>query len=198
VFGYVESNEPNIFSRQETTQISIVCPDPYFYSSGDNGTTITVFSGIVPEFEFPWSNESTSEDLIQFGTIETNQEQNIYYNGDAEIGVHVFLHAIGEVTGLIIHNITNGDLMKIDTTKLEDLTGDVIISGDDIIISTIKGQKSITLIRGGISYNILNCLDRDVDWFQLSRGDNVFAFYATTGITNLQFRIENETLYEGV
>ena len=26
--GYVESNEPNIFSQQESTQISIICPDP--------------------------------------------------------------------------------------------------------------------------------------------------------------------------
>ena len=29
--GYVESNEPDIFSDEESTKISIVCPDPYFY-----------------------------------------------------------------------------------------------------------------------------------------------------------------------
>ena len=30
--GYVESNEPNIFSKREKTTISIICPDPYLYS----------------------------------------------------------------------------------------------------------------------------------------------------------------------
>ena len=38
--GYVESNEPNIFSSQEGTQISIICPDPYFYSAGEDGKVI--------------------------------------------------------------------------------------------------------------------------------------------------------------
>ena len=30
-YGYVESNEPDIFSEEESTQISIICPDPNFY-----------------------------------------------------------------------------------------------------------------------------------------------------------------------
>jgi hypothetical protein len=88
--------------------------------------------------------------------------------------------------------------MKIDTDRLELMTGDPIIAGDDIFISTIKGQKSVTLLREGVYTNILNCLDKNADWFQLVRGDNVFAFTAETGGTNLQFRIENQTVYEGV
>lgn len=54
ISGYVESNEPDIFSSQETTQISIVCPDPSFYS---NNIQNTLFSGIESLFEFPFSNE---------------------------------------------------------------------------------------------------------------------------------------------
>ena len=30
IMGYVESNEPVIFAKQQTAQISILCPDPYF------------------------------------------------------------------------------------------------------------------------------------------------------------------------
>lgn len=198
IYGYVESNEPDIFSDQEGTSISIICPDPYFYSSGDDGYTVTVFSGIVPSFEFPFSNESGVNPLISMGDIVLNQEQNIVYNGESDIGVTIFIHAIGIVENLIISNSGTGDIMKLDTDKLTALTGFGIISGDDIIISTIKGQKSVTLIRDGLYINILNCLDRDVDWFQLTRGDNVFAFYAEAGVTNMQFRIENRTIYEGV
>lgn len=37
--------------------------------------------------------------------------------------------------------------MRIDTDKLEKLTGSGMVAGDEIIISTIKGDKSITLLR---------------------------------------------------
>ncbi len=195
IYGYVESNDPNIFSKEETTQISIVCPNPYFYSQG---TTITIFSGLNPEFEFPFSNESLSENLLVMGSILTNAEQTIYYTGDAEIGVFISIHALGDVDMLTIYNSGTQEVMKIDTDRLATLTGFGIIMGDDIFISTIKGQKSITLFRDGTYTNILNCLDKNVDWFQLARGDNVFAFSAESGGTNLQFRVENQTVYEGV
>ena len=32
----------------------------------------------------------------------------------------------------------------------------------------------------------------------LAKGDNIFAFTADSGVTNLQFRIENKVIYEGV
>ena len=35
--GYVESNEPDIFSEDEGCGISILCPNPYFRSAGDDG-----------------------------------------------------------------------------------------------------------------------------------------------------------------
>lgn len=195
IYGYVESNEPVIFSSSVTTQISIICPDPYFYSSSMN---ITMFAGVIPTFTFPFSNESLTENLIQIGELSDDQEPVITYLGDTEVGMNIFIHAVGDVTNLRIFNLYTNELMQIDDTKLTTLTGSGIVSGDNIIISTIKGQKSITLIRGGIYLNILNCLDVNVDWLQLVRGENVFAFYADTGLTNLEVRIENQTLYEGV
>jgi hypothetical protein len=41
-------------------------------------------------------------------------------------------------------------------------------------------------------------LTKDTDWFQLAKGDNVFAYVAEEGIQNLQFKIENQTVYEGI
>lgn len=88
--------------------------------------------------------------------------------------------------------------MVINTTKLAALTGFGIITGDDIIISTIKGDRSIILLREGIYTNILNCLDRDSSWIRLIKGDNLFAYTATSGASNLQFRVNNQIAYEGV
>ena len=196
--GYVESNEPDIFSSQEGTQISIICPDPYFYSAGKDGNNVTDFYTIDPMFEFPFSNESLTDPLLIFGEIQIKTEGVITYHGDSEIGVVIYIHAIGPATNINIYNTETREVMMINTAKLEKLTGKGLVASDDIVINTTKGEKSITLVREGASYNILNCLDKNTDWFTLSKGDNIFAFTAETGVTNLQFRIENQVIYEGV
>ena len=195
---YVESNEPNIFSSQEGTQISIICPDPYFYSAGEDGNNVTNFYSIDPMFEFPFSNESLDEPLLVFGEIQIKTEGVITYHGDSEIGVMIYIHAIGPATNINIYNTETREVMRINTEKISLLTGKGIVASDDIVINTAKGEKSITLIREGVSYNILNCLDKNTDWFTLAKGDNIFAFTADSGVTNLQFRVENKVIYEGV
>lgn len=194
--GYVESNEPNIFSSQEGTQISIICPDPYFYSAGEDGNNVTNFYSIDPMFEFPFSNESLDEPLLVFGEIQIKTEGVITYHGDSEIGVMIYIHAIGPATNINIYNTETREVMRINTEKISSLTGKGIVASDDIVINTAKGEKSITLIREGVSYNILNCLDKNTDWFTLAKGDNIFAFTADSGVTNLQFRVENKVIME--
>ena len=197
-FGVVESNEPNIFSSQEGCSISIVCPDPYFYSTGENGKTVSVFYGITPNFEFDFSNESLTTNEIEFSVITQDFEQTIVYDGDADIGVVITMHAFGPVKNVSIFNTMTNESMRFDTDRLLELTGSGIIASDTITISTIKGDKYVMLLRSGVYYNILNCLDKDADWFQLQKGDNIFAYAAEEGFTNLEFRIENQTMFEGV
>lgn len=193
--GYVESNDPNIFSKDEGSDISIICPNPFFYS---DGRKTTVFYGIESEFEFPFSNESLTIPLIVFGNIQNKTENVITYHGDSEIGITITIHAVGEASKIAIYNTGTREIMRIDTDKLSMFTGSGIIAGDDIIISTVKGSKSITLQRKGKTTNILNCLERNPDWFQLAKGDNIFAYTAESGSSNLQFKIENQIAYEGV
>ena len=138
-----------------------------------------------------------SEQIIM-GEVTPTRSQNIHYSGDAEIGIMIYIHAFGDVTNLSIYNLSTREVMKIDDGKLIILTGSGISKGDDIIISTIKGQKYITLIRGGEYINIINSLGVSTNWFQLIKGDNLFAFNADTGRTNLEFHIENRWIYEGV
>lgn len=193
--GYVESNEPDIFSSSESTLISIICPDPYFYSSSK---TTTVFYGVDPNFEFPFSNESLTENLIEFGIIKSNSRQTVYYDGDTEVGITIHIHCIGEVTNLTIYNTNTRESMHIDDEKLEAIVGSKLKASDDIIISTLKNSKSIQLFRDGVYTNILNCLDKNTDWFRLSKGDNIFAYTVDYGTTNVEFRIEHQNAYEGI
>lgn len=198
IAGYVESNEPSIFSEQSSTQISIICPDPYFYSKGQDGQTVTVFSGVEAQFEFPMFNDSLVSPLLNMGNVVTNQQETIYYDGDADVGVTIYIHALASATDLTISNSNTREIMKINSARLIALTGAGITAGDDIIISTVKGNKYIQLLRGGLYINILNCLERNTDWIRLVKGDNIFSFVAVSGATNLQYRVENATLYEGV
>ena len=196
--GRVETNVPTIFSNAEGCQISILCSNPYFYSAGENGTNQTVFYGTEPLFEFPFSNESLTEDLIEFGSIENRTEGTIYYDGDAEIGITIQIHAVGEAEGLVIYNTKTREIMRINDDKLKSLMGSGIQAGDEITITTSRGEKGIYMLRSGVTTNILNSLEKPIKWFQLSKGDNTFAYTASAGLTNLQFRIENKVIYEGV
>lgn len=195
--GYVESNEPNIFSKQEGTQISIICPDPYFYSAKGTGDNVTEFYSIEPMFEFPFSNESLTEPMLTFGEIHIKTSGVVIYEGDSEIGITIDIHAIGPASNITIYNLDTRETMIIDTAKIATLTGNGIMARDDIIINTSRGNKGITLLREGKTYNILNCLNKNTAWFTLTKGDNSFAFTADEGVMNLQFKITNKVIYEG-
>lgn len=192
--GYVESNSPDIFSKQETVQVSVICPDPFFRSTEDS---LVTFDGIESLFEFPFSNEG-EEDEIVLGEIEQTKLRSILYKGDEDTGIVFSLHALGEVSQIAIYNVETRQAIKIDTDLLMRLTGQKISAGDDIIINTNKGSKSVTLIRAGENYNIFNCINRDADWLTLSQGINTFAYTAKSGTENLLMEMDYYLRYGGI
>ena len=194
-YGYVETNEPNIFSNQETAQISILCPDPYFYATGAGQT---IFSGVQPLFEFPFSNESLTEDLIEFGKIVSDTRADILYQGDADTGLTITIHALDLVRHVTIFNVETYETMEIDTDRIQAITGRAFGFGDDIIISTVRGSRSARLLRDGVYTNIISALNPDVDWFQITPGDNVFTFTAEEGINAMSMTFAFKTAYGGI
>ena len=193
--GYVESNEPEIFSENAEMQVSILCESPFFLSPNKD---VTLFAGVDPLFYFPFSNDSLTEKLIIFGEIINKKTNTVYYSGDSEIGCYFEMHAIGLVENVTIYNLRTRERLKLDTNKLETLTGKKFVAGDTITVCTINGKKSITLLRDGVETNVLNILGKEIDWFQLSKGDNVFGFVAEYGEENIQFKITSQVAYEGV
>lgn len=195
VEGYVEANEPDIFSKDEMTQISIICPDPFFYTT--NGREI-IFSGIEPLFEFPFCNNSLTEPLLEMSRLNNFVEKNIIYDGDFDTGVTINITAIGEVKGFAMYNTVTREVMRISTDKLIELTGKGIVAGDKINICTIPGKKAVELLRDGTTINILNCIDRNSNWFKLRKGNNTFAYVAETGVENIQLSVKHNNVYEGL
>lgn len=197
-YGYVESNEPNIFSSRETTQISILCPDPYFHAINDSLGNAETLSGMEPLFEFPFSNDSASEPLIEFGEYLGSVKRRLYNNGDIDIGVVIRVRIKGNVQNFLITNYTTGETMKIDTGRLKTLTGSVLISGDEVIINTKKGSKSVYLFRNGASTNILNCMGNYAEWLTLAPGENEVECTASSGLEYVEVEIDSEIAYSGV
>ena len=137
--GYVESNEPDIFSKDETTAISIICPDPNMYNS--EGSNIINFSAIRDEFEFPFENASLSEDLIEFGSIEPLTNKILTYEGEVETGITLYVHPHSGLHGFQFSNYQTGETIAIDDVRLSNIIHDTIRSGDSIEICTTRGQK---------------------------------------------------------
>ena len=164
--------------------------------------------GTIPDFPdppdpyplYPMEIETTdtSNQNLEFATLVYRQEENIPYDGDVATGITIHLHALGEVRNITIYNMDTRERLVIDTNRINEITGYTFNSGDDIIINTLKGNKSITYIHEGVSYNILNALERNTDWFEIAKGDNVFSYICEYGTENLQFIIEYPTLYWGI
>lgn len=194
--GYVESNQPDIFSKEETTQISILCLNPFFY---DPNPSVTQFATVTPTFEFPFSNESISESLIEFGTINLDTRSTIDYVGDVDTGVLITIHALGSVSGsLTIYNVETQEKMIIDLAKIKTLIGKDYGSGDDIIISTVSGDKYVQVLHDGKYTNAIAAIEKLADWFQVSVGRNIFNFTVTKGIENLVMSFSYRNAYGGI
>lgn len=202
--GVVESNEPDIFSSEESTNISIICPDPYFYASGENARSKTEFSGINAMFEIPsnvgYSNESLTEALTEISTLYIQSKRGIMNYGEVDIGVVISIKPLAVVKGILtISNVTLGQNMSFDLNKIKTITEQDFHLGDELIINTLRGKKSVTLVREGKNYNALSCIDTRTDWIYLTSGENTFTYYLDgEGIEDLQFSVTNSILYEGV
>lgn len=161
---------------------------------------LVITTGYHYETELPKPNPYADIPNIEFGDMLSARELSIVYAGDTDVGIIIEAHCIGEVSNLNIIKVEeSGDkTMRIDTAKLEALTGSGLVAGDTIYISTITGEKYIRLLRESVTTNILNALDRESTWFNLASGDNIFSYSAEEGQNNIQFSISNKIAYEGI
>lgn len=210
ITGYVESNDISIFTKAEYSSISIICPDPYFYSTKDDEQINVDFYGTVPLFAFPFPytqdhvpyHETISEQFVGarvvFSEVQTFSETTVNYVGDAETGMEITFRALAnDIGNITIYNRETQEGMTIDANKISSYTGQAFSTGDMIFINTNRGKKTVYLIRGGNSINILNCIDRNSSWLQFRKGENKFAFSADN-TAHLEVSMRSRTLYEGL
>lgn len=193
--GYVETVEPDIFSEQESCQVSIICPDPYLYSTE---TSVIYFTGVQSLFTFPFSNNSLTENQLIMGEINKVDTYTIDYEGSIEIGITIIVSFTAAVKGLVIYNPKSRKVMQIDDDILSAAIGSHFKKGDELTIVTQRGQRKATVFRDGRTINIMNALKRPVGWLTLNTGKNQLSYDAVEGANNIEFRIEYLTAYDGV
>ena len=181
--GNVELIECDLFTNKQIAQISIICPKPYFK---DVQNLITTFGDVSSMFEFPFSISKTG---IEISGITTNQRRSIINTGDIETGVIIKLFSTGTVVNPVIYDVLKRTQLKLNFTML---------ASDTIVINTNVGEKSIELIRDGVTYNAMGYMAQNSDWFILEAGDNVFTYDADSGNSYLQLTFTTAILYSGV
>jgi len=195
IFGYIEKNEVEMFSRTPGCMISVICPDPYFYNTA---MCADLYSTILPTFEFPWSNESLYEKLLVFGDLQLAPIQTVQYSGEIAIGFILRVHFKGVVENFEVIRCDTLRNLSVNSELLLKTTGSGFIIGDELIISSKRGQKYAYLYRQGRWYNILNCLGQNPTWFELEPGRNEFAYKATAGLVFVEVSIEYYPAHDGV
>lgn len=181
--GTVELIECDQFTNKEVAQISIICPKPYFK---DIENLVTSFGDVSSMFEFPFSIAKTG---IEISGITTNQRRSIINTGDIETGVIIKLFSTGTVVNPVIYDVLKRTQLKLNFTML---------ASDTIVINTNVGEKSIELIRDGVTYNAMGYMAQDSTWFIMEAGDNVFTYDADSGNSYLQLTFTTSILYSGV
>lgn len=140
---------------------------------------------------------ASSEPTLEFGSIREGH-LDIIYRGDGDIGLTITIHALGPAENITVFNPDTGEKFKIATRRIQQITGQGYSSGDDIVINTVMGHKSVRLLRGGFYTNIIGAMDRDSDWFVLTAGKNTFDITADSGINNLVATFSYNEAYTGV
>lgn len=130
-----------------------------------------------------FKSETTTVVAFENLTADMNNQS------DDETGVVVELTATGAAQGITITNTTTGESFT---------TNQQMAQGDKIILNTRRGEKSLVLVAGGTTTNIINTMEPGSDWFSLIPGHNIFTIQAEAGVANLTARLILQPIFEGV
>ena len=199
IWGWVEGNDTQIFSKQEEGQVDIVCPDPYFY---EKDYTSFVLGQTIPEFEFPFSNESLTEPLICLGEWGQKFTYEVGYNGDIEVGaiIRIYFNKEPLMDTITIHDISHYKKLTLNLASIQSKTGISMKQYGSIVFSSVRGSKDIYYEYFTQQKSIIGAFDiMDFPWMYLTPGNNIFAiemdenYYDDVTVT-----IEHSGAYGGV
>lgn len=167
IYGRVESLVSPKFAKEPTAVISLLCFDPDFYNP--------------------------SPIVVPGNTTATTAETEHFYPGTVESGIlfKLFVNRSNLTEFTIYHRPPSDTLRSLDFA-----TATPLQSGDVLSISTIPGNKFVTLTRGGVDTSFLFGVSPQSDWISLFPGDNKLRVFAEGAA--IPYQIEYTTKYGGL
>lgn len=180
--GVVEAIEMPRFTSATTMQITLYCSQPYWEDVDYLLQDISEVIDLHYFTDYPDDMLYFPEEGIPLGEYDTNRTKVIENTGDVDVGLEIHIIALGNVENPVIYN-ADGDFIGVN---------DTLSSGDEIIITTEKGNKTIR--KNG--QNIIAQIMRNSTWLQLNTGENEFTIDSKDGTEgNMYFTVTYKRRY---
>lgn len=109
---------------------------------------------------------------VSGGTVDDNTDIVINYPGTVDTGTVLTLNLNRNLDEFSIYNMDEaGRLYQLDFSG-------TLLSGDQLVISSLRGNKGITLTRTAVSSSYLYGRSAQSDWIEFAEGLNQFRVYA--------------------
>lgn len=183
--GYVEALDVPYFAKKQIVTIDILCPRPYFNSAQE---IINKLSAVIPRFHFPFASEAAGE--LVMGEIDPITSVVVENAGSVVTGLTFELYAKNAISKPKIIDYATGQFMEVDIS---------MVMGDIVTITTGEGNKTVKLLRNGVTTNIFNLFSKNSTWLQLDVNGGTFVYEVGTGnVIDLEITIKHYDQFEGV
>lgn len=180
--GIIEAIEMPRYTSNVVMQVSMYCSQPYWE---DIAFVIQEISEVLNLHYFTAYEDDMlyfPAEGIPFGEYDTNRTKVFENSGDVSVGMEIRIIALGNVGNPIIYN-SDGKFFGVNTTMQ---------AGDEIVISTVKGKKTVT--KNG--EDILGSVMPRSTWLQLEVGENEFTIDSDDGTEgNMYFTLTYKQRY---
>lgn len=180
--GYVEQIDMPRFTSLAVMQVTIHCDQPWWEDAQETATEISEVLDLHCFTDYEGDMLAFPEEGIPFGEYDTNRTKAFDNDGDAEVGLTIRIVALGDVTNPAIYN-SEAEFIGVNLT---------MHAGDEVVITTGKGQKSITLN----GENRISAIMRGSTWLQLPTGEEELTIDSDDGTEgNMYFTVTYRRRY---
>lgn len=187
--GIVESVDMPRWNNAVALQISLHCEQPFWEDIDALTRDINEAKALHYFTEYPNDMLIFPEEGIPFGEYDFSRTRDINNTGDVGVGMIIEIMAVDTVTNPIIQN-QSGEFFGIGYgTGAKKI---VMNAGDLMTISTIKGNKAVTMN----GQNLFGYIKPRSTWLQLEAGLNTLAINSDDeSLENMTFNLSFKRRY---
>lgn len=187
ISGTVESVDMPRYNNAVTLQVAIHCAQPFWTDVNETTSDIEESKPLHYFTDYPDDMLYFPEDGIVLSEIDTSRTRTIVNTGDVSTGLEIEVLAYKTVTNPLLTSETGAFFGVGYAAKPF-----VMAPGDVLKISTVAGEKSVTM--NGVSY--IDYIKPRSTWLQLAAGENELSVSSDDAETdNMTFTLSYKQRY---